>query len=128
LPGGGGIGVGSLDSVSSAIRRSSAVSGSSGIVVSCERKSKQLVKSPAIARRQAEMFGSRTPVHSSRNRSTDVWSKTCESIQPPWLHGETTVIGTRGPSPTGRSNTNSSGVPGGAVGGIRWSKKPSCSS
>src|SRR6185369_2862791 len=101
------------------------------------RKSKQLVRSPQMARRHAEMFGSRTPVHVSRKRSTDVWSKTCEFTQPPRLHGEMTVIGTRGPSPIGTgapdaapfagrfADRYSPGVPGGGVGGTTWSKKPS---
>ncbi|MCW0448147.1 hypothetical protein NB706_000981 [Xanthomonas sacchari] len=47
------------------------------------------------------MFGSITPKRCSRKRSTEVWSNTCEFTQPPRLHGDTTSIGTRGPSPTG---------------------------
>ncbi len=60
-------------------------------------KSKHEVRSPEIARRQAEMFGSCTPVQVSRKRITEVWSNTCESTQPPRLHGDTTVSGTRVP-------------------------------
>ncbi len=68
------------------------------------------------------MFGSRTPVTRSISRSTDVWSKTCELVQPPRDQGETTHSGTRLPSPIGWPSANSPGVPAGAVGGTTWSK------
>ncbi len=45
------------------------------------------------------MFGSRTPNRFSMNRMIEVWSKTSEQTQPPVLHGEITVIGTRTPRP-----------------------------
>ena len=47
------------------------------------------------------MFGSRTPNRCSMNRMMEVWSKTSEHTQPPVLHGEITVIGTRMPRPYG---------------------------
>ena len=40
-------------------------------------------------------------VQVSRKRSTEVWSKASELTQPPRLHGETTIIGTRKPRPIG---------------------------
>ena len=83
-----------------------------------EVKSKHWVRSPQIDRRQALIFGSLTPVTFSRNCSTDVWSYTCELVQPPVLHGDTTVIGTRGPRPIGSPLMNSLGVPVGGDGGI----------
>ena len=58
-----------------------------------------LVRSPATARRQAEMLGSITPKRASMKRMHEVWSNTCELTQPPRLHGEITYIGTRGPMP-----------------------------
>ncbi len=64
-------------------------------------KSNTLVRSPVTARRHGLMFGSATPKRASSSRSTEVWSNTCESTQPPRVHGETTVIGTRTPRPTG---------------------------
>ena len=91
-------------------------------------KSKQLIRSPQIARRHALMFGSATPVQRSRNRITEVWSVTSELTQPPRLHGEITVIGTRAPSPIGFPPMYSPVVPDGAIGGATWSKKPSFSS
>ena len=47
------------------------------------------------------MFGSCTPKRASRKRITEVWSNTSEFTQPPRLQGETAIIGTRGPRPTG---------------------------
>jgi hypothetical protein len=35
----------------------------------------------------------------SMNRMSEVWSNTSEQTQPPLLHGETTIIGTRMPRP-----------------------------
>jgi len=58
------------------------------------------------------MFGSAIPDHFSRNCRTDVWSKTWEHTLPPRLHGETTSIGTRVPSPIGSPFTSSSATPG----------------
>ncbi|SKU47696.1 Uncharacterised protein [Mycobacteroides abscessus subsp. abscessus] len=75
-----------------------------------------------------EMFGSRTPVNSSRNRSTDVWSKGSPATHPPTDHGEITMAGTRNPPPIGTPLTHSPGVPGGGVGGTTWSNRPSFSS
>ncbi len=59
---------------------------------------------------------------------TEVWSKTSEQTYPPTVHGETTSIGTRMPSPVGRPSHCSSVTSGGATGGGTWSKKPSFSS
>jgi hypothetical protein len=53
------------------------------------------------ARRQGVIWGSATPKRASRRRITEVWSNTCELTQPPLVQGETTIIGTRGPRPTG---------------------------
>ena len=105
------VGVGSLVWLRSAAARRAVVSGSDGMVVVDVAKSKQPVRSPQILRRQAEMLVSRTPVQASRNRSTEVWSWTWEFTQPPWLHGDTTVIGTRGPSPMGVGGPNAGGSP-----------------
>ena len=74
------------------------------------------------------MFVSRTPVNRSRNRSTEVWSKRSRATQPPTVHGETMTHGTRKPAPIGSPPTNSSGVPGGGIGGTTWSNRPSFSS
>ncbi len=75
------------------------MSGSAAGLLSLREKSKALVRSPQTARRQGEMFGSRTPKRRSMNRTTEVWSKVSEQTNPPLLHGETTSIGTRGPRP-----------------------------
>ena len=53
-------------------------------------------------RRQSLMFGSRTPVNRSRNRRTEVWSKSSLHTQPPAVHGETIMQGTRNPPPIGK--------------------------
>jgi hypothetical protein len=66
-------------------------------------KSNAAVRSPQIARRHGEMFGSCTPKRFSMNCTIEVWSKTSEQTQPPVLHGDTTIIGTRCPSPYGPS-------------------------
>lgn len=84
-------------------------------------------------RRQALMLGHsawvpRAVVHVSMKRSTEVWSKTSELTQPPRVHGDITIIGTRKPSPIGTPSMYSPTVPGGATGGGTWSKKPSFSS
>ena len=62
-------------------------------------KSNAEVRSPQTVRRQGVMFGSRTPKRRSMNRMIEVWSKVSEQTQPPVLHGEITVIGTRMPRP-----------------------------
>src|SRR5882757_5495167 len=128
VPGDGMTGGGNEGCSLSAARRIAYVSGSVEIRVSWSRKSNALVRSPQTARRHGEMFGSCTPVQRSRKRITEVWSATSEFTQPPLLHGETIVIGTRGPSPIGSPWTNSNGVFGGGIGGSTWSKKPSFSS
>ena len=85
------------------------------------------------------MFVSRTPNRRSRKRSVEVWSNSSEHTYPPALHGETTSVGTRNPSPagpampwhsagSGSTVIHSPGVPGGAVGGGTWSNRPSFSS
>ncbi len=79
-------------------------------------------------RRQSPMFGSFTPVQRSRNRITEVWSKTSEQTYPPTVHGDTTSIGTRMPRPVGLPSHCSSVTSGEATGGGTWSKKPSFSS
>src|SRR5215813_9484131 len=77
------------------------------------------------------------------NLIRDVWSNTSEQTQPPLLHGETTIIGTRMPRPYGPlafprlppkistlvSTVDRPSVADRAgVGGTRWSKNPSFSS
>jgi hypothetical protein len=101
------------------------------------------------------MSGAATPKRRSISRMTEVWSYTCESTQPPRLHGEITYSGTRGPSPYGRPRSSAASYfssPGagwrwyspsvltedapaqppstgeGGAGGGMWSKKPSFSS
>src|SRR6516162_11947436 len=59
------------------------------------------VRSPATVRRQVVMFGSIMPNRLSIKRMSDVWSNTWEFTQPPLLHGEMTIIGTRTPNPYG---------------------------
>ncbi|MNT27681.1 hypothetical protein D3C72_1633200 [compost metagenome] len=66
-------------------------------------KSKAEVRSPQTARCQGLMAGMVMPKRCSRNSPTDEWSNVCELTQPPLLHGDTTYIGTRGPSPHGRT-------------------------
>src|SRR5262249_62131370 len=87
--------------------------------------------------------GRPAPNRASRNLISEVWSNSCELTQPPLLHGETTIIGTRTPRPYGPAGWLAS--PGkislvvgtvdrpcarvwGGVGGTRWSKKPPSSS
>src|SRR5262245_46611699 len=69
-------------------------------------KSNALVRSPTTARLHGVMLVSTRSGCSSANRDSmnlmsDVWSQTCELTQPPLLHGEMTIIGTRIPSPYG---------------------------
>src|SRR5262245_14431405 len=69
-------------------------------------KSNAVVRSPATARRHAVMLLSRrsglAPAkRASRKRINDVWSNSCELTQPPFGHGEITIIGTRIPNPYG---------------------------
>jgi hypothetical protein len=75
------------------------------------------VKSPQVRRRNALMFGSVTPNRLSMMRISEVWSSTSEQTRPPADQGETTVAGTRKPSPIGSPPTYSPGVPKGATGG-----------
>ena len=62
-------------------------------------KSKAEVRSPHTARRQGAILGSMTPKRCSRNRITEVWSKTSLLTNPPRLQGEMAYSGTRGPRP-----------------------------
>src|SRR5262249_44100859 len=82
----------------------------------------------------------------SRKRIKEVWSNNCEFTQPPLVHGETMIIGTRIPTPYGPAGGSAArgkislGVGavhrrsarvdgrGGGVGGTRWSNKPPSSS
>jgi len=69
-------------------------------------KSNAVVRSPTTARRHGVMFDStrsgwRWAKRASRKRIIDVWSNSCELTQPPRLHGDTTIIGTRIPRPYG---------------------------
>ena len=62
------------------------------------------VRSPATARRHAVMLvsissGWSSAKRASMKRISEVWSNTCELTQPPLLHGDTTIIGTRTPRP-----------------------------
>jgi hypothetical protein len=75
------------------------VSGRAGTAGRALSKSNAAVRSPHTVRRHGEMFGSCTPKRFSMNRMIEVWSKTSEQTQPPVLHGDTTIIGTRTPSP-----------------------------
>ena len=80
------------------------VSGSAGMPYTGLAKSKTEVRSPQTWRRQALMLGlvaglPMAAVHTSRKRSTEVWSKVSELTQPPRLHGETAISGTRKPRP-----------------------------
>src|SRR5437660_12905750 len=95
------------------------------------------VRSPTIPRRHLVRFGTSAPKRRSRKRRIDVWSKVSEETSPPRLKGEITSAGTRKPRPigpaipfaaAGRTCRYSPGVPGGAVGGGTWSKKPPFSS
>jgi len=114
-----------------------AVAGSDGADVSGFEKLNALVRSPTVDLRHAERFGTSAPKRVSRNRSSDVWSNRSEQMNPPRLKGEITSIGTRNPSPIGplmfpaTEGSGSAGavmyspaVPGGAVTGGTWSKKP----
>jgi hypothetical protein len=67
-------------------------------------KSNADVRSPQIARRHAVMLvsiksGRPAAKRRSMNRMSEVWSNVSEQTQPPLLHGETTIIGTRTPRP-----------------------------
>src|SRR3546814_11973694 len=81
--------------------------------------------SPKVRRRQSVMLGSRTPVNASRKRRIEVWSNGSLHTQPPAVHGEITMHGTRKPPPIGRPPTNSPGVPVGGTGGGTCSNSPS---
>src|SRR5581483_3632447 len=118
---------------------SAAVEGRFGTVGSLLRRCSVEVRSPTVARRQAEMLGAFTSNRSSRNRNWDVWSNTSEAMWPPRLNGERTSIGTLNPRPTGprmpwavvgsaACPRYSPAVPWGGRGGETWSKKPSFSS
>ena len=112
-----------------AVKSGSEVSGRSGDAIIDELKSNAEVRSPQIARRHAEIFGSGTPSQVSRNRITEVWSKVSErhmTAAAPRRHDEHRHA--RSPSPIGSPRTNSPGVPDGGTGGGTWSKKPSFSS
>src|SRR5206468_8934832 len=113
--------------------------GRVGTDPSGDAKSKADVRSPTTERRQALKFGTSTPKRRSRNSSVEVRSKVSEQTKPPRLKGDATSIGTRKPNPigprtpsaadgNGSTVTYSPGVPGGAVGGGTWSKKPPFSS
>src|SRR5580692_9982850 len=93
------------------------------------------VKSPTVCRRHGVMLGLTTPVTRSRSRVTEVWSKVSWETNPPTVHGETMMQGTRKPRPIGPGadfvtdvGMYSPAVPAGAVGGATWSKYPSFSS
>src|SRR5213076_2031647 len=113
--------------------------GRVGTDPSGDAKSKADVRSPTTERRQALKFVTSTPKRRSRNSSVEVRSKVSEQTKPPRLKGDATSIGTRKPNPigprtpsaadgNGSTVTYSPGVPGGAVGGGTWSKKPPFSS
>jgi len=91
-----------------------AVLGSEITAAFGDSKSKVEVKSRATVRLHAVMFGSVTPKRCSRKRISDVWSNTSEFTNPPLLHGEITIIGTRTPNPYGpgtKSGTGYDGLP-----------------
>jgi hypothetical protein len=69
-------------------------------------KLKAETRSPQTTRRHGVMlvsfrFGWPRPKRCSTKRISDVWSNTSEQTQPPRVHGETTIIGTRWPRPYG---------------------------
>src|SRR3546814_16112999 len=80
--------------------------------------------SPKVRRRQSVMLGSRTPVNASRKRRIEVWSNGSLHTQPPAVHGEITMHGTRKPPPIGRPPPNSPVVPVGGTGGGTRSNSP----
>src|SRR5882672_7368695 len=99
------------------------------------------VMSPTTPSRQAVRLGTGTPNRARMSFNCEVWSNVSWTISPPRLHGEMTRQGTRKPRPIGPrmpaepvtalmsgTVTYSPGVPGGAVGGATWSKKPPFSS
>ena len=86
------------------------------------------VRSPVTERRQWLRLVTSGPKRRSRNRRSEVWSKVSLAIQPPCVHGEMMMQGTRNPAPMGSPSTYSPVVPAGAVGGTTWSKMPSFSS
>src|SRR5581483_11088054 len=118
--------------------------GSVGVDASVRPWNSVVVRSPTVALRQSETFGTATPNRWLISFSCEVWSSTSETIRPPLLNGEITSIGTRTPRPSGPSKPLSAGVgspifggvavryspgvPGGATGGGTWSKNPPCSS
>ena len=102
MPGAGATGVGSSNCFAMASSAAlPSMCGSAGSAALGVAKSKQVLRSPATARRQGLMLGSITPKRVSRKRTTEVWSATCELTQPPRLQGDTTYIGTRQPMPKG---------------------------
>ncbi len=113
------------------------MSGRYGQPVRAEVKSNTDIRSPVTARRQGLMVGSGTPNTREQNRRTEVWSKTSEQTYPPRVQGETTIMGTRKPSPMGFPELISPAVETvdspsasevGGTGGGTWSKKPPFSS
>src|SRR5579863_6449342 len=89
---------------SSARAKEPCVSGKDGTTGSSgETKSKAESRSPQTARCQGLIPGMVMAKRRSKNCATDVWSKTWLLTQPPLLQGEITYIGTRGPSPQGRT-------------------------
>src|SRR5262249_40281097 len=102
--------------------------GSRGTETSGAAKLSALVRSPHVARRHADRFGTSAPKRFSRKRRSDVWSKTSDDTKPPRLNGEMMSGGTGGrsrigpatpPASAGGGSTvrTSPGVRGGAVGG-----------
>ena len=86
------------------------------------------VRSAVVLRRHGVRFGTSTPKRASISRSVEVWSNVSPQTKPPRENGEITKHGTRKPKPMGTPLTYSPAVPGGAVGGTTWSKRPSFSS
>src|ERR1700733_3681642 len=90
------------------------------------------VRSPTVARRQADTFGTSTPNRSLTSLSCEVWSNTSEAMWPPRPRPSgpamLSVPGAGSPIVGGDAVRYSPAVPGGAVGGGTWSNHPSFSS
>jgi hypothetical protein len=68
------------------------------------------VRSPTVARRHADTFGTSIPNRSLTSLSCEVWSNTSEAMWPPRLNDEITSIGTRTPRPSRRGMPSVPGV------------------
>ena len=74
-------GAGSVLTLTAALARAAFVPGRRGTALGNSGKPNAEVRSPKVERRQGVMFGIVTPVSSSRNCRTEVWSKASLAIQ-----------------------------------------------